>query len=194
MRTIALSLLFIAALLGTHSAHAQMATAPEPVRVRFETSLGAIVIAVDAARAPLTAASFLRYVDEGFYEDTVIHRVVAGFVVQGGGYGPDGTPRPVQAPVPNESGNGLTNLRGTVAMARTGDPHSATSQFYVNLADNAALDPQPSRWGYAVFGRVVEGMEVLERIGTVATRVHPALGPDFPEQPIRILRAERVRP
>ncbi len=194
MRTITLPLLFVSALLGTHSARGQEAAVPEPVRVRIETSLGAIVIALDVARAPLTSASFLRYVDEGFYEDTIIHRVVAGFVVQGGGYGPDGTPRPVRAPVPNESGNGLTNLRGTVAMARTGDPHSATSQFYVNLADNAALDPQPSRWGYAVFGRVVEGMEVLERIGTVATRVHPALGPDFPEQPIRILRAERVRP
>jgi cyclophilin family peptidyl-prolyl cis-trans isomerase len=194
MRTLALPLMFVAALLGTHSALAQQAADPEPVRVRIETSLGAFVIAVDVARAPLTAASFLRYVDEGFYEDTVIHRVVPGFVVQGGGYGPDGTPRPVRTPVPNESGNGLTNLRGTVAMARTGDPHSATSQFYVNLADNAALDPQPSRWGYAVFGRVVEGMDVLERIGTVATRVHPALGPDFPEQTIRILRAERVRP
>jgi cyclophilin family peptidyl-prolyl cis-trans isomerase len=194
MRAITLPLLLVAALLGTHSAHAQQAVAPEPVRVRIETSLGAFVIAVDAARAPLTVASFLRYLDEGFYEDTVIHRVVPGFVVQGGGYGPDGMPRPVATPVPNESGNGLTNLRGTVAMARTGDPHSATSQFYVNLADNAALDPQPSRWGYAVFGRVIEGMDVLERIGTVPTRVHPALGPDFPEQPIRILRAERMRP
>lgn len=194
MRAIALPLLLLSALLGAHAAQAQQATAPEPVRVRIETSLGAIVIEVDAARAPLTATSFLRYLDAGFYEDTVIHRVVPGFVVQGGGYGPDGSPRPVGAPTPNESGNGLSNLRGTVAMARTGDPHSATSQFYVNLADNAALDPQPSRWGYTVFGRVVEGMDVVERIGTVATRVHPALGPDFPEQPIRILRAERVRP
>jgi cyclophilin family peptidyl-prolyl cis-trans isomerase len=194
MRTIAVTLLLAAAMLGGRPAHAQEAVALEPVRVRVETSLGPFVMELDAARAPLTVASFLRYLERGFYEDTVMHRVVPGFVVQGGGYGPDGTPRAVAAPVPNESGNGLSNLRGTVAMARTGDPHSATSQFYVNLADNPALDPQPSRWGYAVFGRVVEGMEVLERIGTVATRVHPQLGPDFPEQPVRILRAERLRP
>jgi cyclophilin family peptidyl-prolyl cis-trans isomerase len=112
--------------------------------------------------------------------------------VQGGGYALDGAAKPVRAPVPNESGNGLSNLRGSVALARTGDPHSGTSQFYVNLADNRALDPQPSRWGYAVFGRVVEGMDVIERMATVATATHPALGPDFPIEAIRIERSERL--
>ncbi len=143
-----------------------------PQRVRFETTLGAFTVEVDPARAPLTAAEFpavrprpaLRRHDlpPG---DRQLRRSRAV------GYLPDGTEKPVRAGVPNESGNGLSNRRGTVAMARTGDPHSGTSQFYVNVADNIALDPSPSRWGYAVFGRVVEGMDVVDRIASVATGV-----------------------
>ena len=119
--------------------------------------------------ARLTSASFLQYVRDGHYDGTIFHRVIGNFVVQGGGYLPDGTEKPVRAGVPNESGNGLSNRRGTVAVARTENPHSGTSQFYLNVANNIALDPSPSRWGYAVFGRVVEGMDVVDRIASVAT-------------------------
>ena len=145
------------------------AGAAETARLRIETSAGNFVVQLEPERAPLTVANFLRYAREGYYEGTIFHRVVNGFVIQGGGYTADLAPKPAQAGVPNESGNGLNNHRGTIAMARTGDPHSADSQFYINLADNVALDPKPTRWGYAVFGTVVEGMEVVDDIGHRAT-------------------------
>lgn len=141
-------------------------------RVRCETTLGAFVIDLDEELAPVTVANFLTYVDEGFYDGdddlgaTVFHRVIDGFVVQGGGYTVDGSQKATHDPIVNESGNGLENLRGTVAMARTSDPDSATSQFYVNLVDNGFLDDPP---GYAVFGEVVEGMEVFDAMAGVAT-------------------------
>lgn len=161
-------------------------------RVRFETTLGAFTVEVDPVRAPLTAANFLQYARDQHYDGTMFHRVIGNFVVQGGGYLPDGTEKPVRGGVPNESGNGLSNRRGTVALARTGDPHSGTSQFYVNLTDNIALDPSPARWGYAVFGRVVEGMEVVDRIASVATGSNAALGEDVPLQPVVITTARVV--
>ena len=137
--------------------------------MRVETNLGSFVIALDTDRAPLTAANFLEYVRAGHYNGTIFHRVIANFVAQGGGYDEKSSrSRPAQG-VPNESGNGLSNRRGTVGLARTGDPHSGNAQFYINLGDNAALDPQPSRWGYAVFGHVIEGMNVVDDIGAVAT-------------------------
>jgi cyclophilin family peptidyl-prolyl cis-trans isomerase len=161
-------------------------------RVRFETTLGAFTVEVDPVRAPLTAASFLQYVRDLHYDGTIFHRVIGNFVIQGGGYLPDGAEKPVRGGVPNESGNGLSNRRGTVALARTGDPHSGTSQFYVNVADNIALDPSPARWGYAVFGRVVEGMDVIDRIASVATGSSGPFQEDAPLQPIVISTARIV--
>jgi cyclophilin family peptidyl-prolyl cis-trans isomerase len=168
-------------------------TAPAGVqRVRFETTLGAFMVEVDPARAPLTSVSFLQYVRDLHYDGTIFHRVVGNFVIQGGGYLPDGAEKPVRGGVPNESGNGLSNRRGTVALARTGDPHSGTSQFYVNVTDNIALDPSPTRWGYAVFGRVVEGMDVVERIASVATGSSGSFQEDAPLQPVVISTARIV--
>lgn len=157
----------------------------EAVRVRIETSAGNFVVQLDADRAPLTVANFLSYARNGFYEGTIFHRVVAGFVIQGGGYTSDLALKPVQAGIPNESGNGLSNHRGSIAMARTADPHSADSQFYVNLADNLTLDPKPTRWGYAVFGAVVEGMEVVDDIGHRATTTRGSMQ-DVPKEPVVI--------
>lgn len=143
--------------------------AAEQPRVRMETSMGTIIIEVDTDRAPLTAANFLQYVKDGFYTGTIIHRVENNFVLQGGGYDAQLKPKQGRAPVANEAGNGLSNVRGTVGLARTGNPHSGTSQFYVNISDNEVLNPNPARWGYAVFGRVVEGLEVVDRIGQQPT-------------------------
>src|SRR5690606_1643301 len=137
----------LCALLASAAAVAQHNT-----RVRVTTNVGSFVIELDAGRAPLTVAHFLQYVEEGHFAGTVFHRVVQGFVAQGGGYTEDLELKPAERTVPNESGNGLSNLRGTVGIARTSDPHSGTTQFYINLADNLDLNPRPTRWGYAVFG------------------------------------------
>jgi cyclophilin family peptidyl-prolyl cis-trans isomerase len=158
---------------------------PHP-RVRVDTSLGSFVIELDPERAPLSVANFLEYVKAGQYTDTVFHRVIGTFVIQGGGFDTNYVEKAVRAGVPNESGNGLSNRRGTVGVARTGDAHSGTAQFYVNLGDNAALDPQPSRWGYAVFGQVVDGMKVVDDIGAVATGSVGPFEKDAPLQPIVI--------
>lgn len=157
---------------------------PATQRVRFETTAGDFVVELNAARAPLTVANFLRYVRTGHYDGTVFHRVITGFVVQGGGYDTQYHERPTQAPVPNESGSGLGNRRGSIAMARMEDPHSAAAQFYINLADNAPLDPLPSRWGYAVFGQVTEGMEVVEAIAHVPTGAAGPFPADAPLTPV----------
>ena len=162
---------------------------PLTPRVRVETTAGTFVIEVDAVRAPLTAENFLRYVRDGFYDGTVLHRVVAGFVVQGGGFDRAYAVKPTRAPIPNESGNGLSNRRGAVGLARGDSPHSGTSQFYVNLADNLGLNPLPTRWGYAVFGAVVEGMDVVDRIAHVATGTVGPFGEDAPLVPIAVVRA-----
>lgn len=168
------------------------AAATAAPRVRFETSLGAFTVEVDAARAPLTAANFLQYVRDRHYDGTTFHRVIGTFVVQGGGYLPDGTEKPVRAGIPNESGNGLSNRRGTLALARTEEPHSGNAQFYVNVGENIALDPSPSRWGYAVFGRVVEGMEVVDRIASVATGARAGFPEDAPIETVLIQSAQVV--
>jgi cyclophilin family peptidyl-prolyl cis-trans isomerase len=167
------------------------ATSAAP-QVQVVTSMGSFTIELNAERAPLTAAHFLKYVDQGHYSGTIIHRVVANFVIQGGGF--DGNFKPVPAPVKvvNESGNGLTNQRGTVGMARSQEPHSSDAQFYVNLYDNEALDPNKTRWGYAVFGKVVQGMEVVDRIGNVSTGARGPFKEDAPLQPVVIERIERV--
>jgi peptidyl-prolyl cis-trans isomerase A (cyclophilin A) len=159
-------------------------------RVRVNTTLGSFVIELDAERAPLTAKHFLEIVRSGHFNGTIFHRVVAGFLAQGGGYDPKLQLKPAPATVVNESGNGLSNTRGTVGMARTGDPHSADAQFYVNLVDNTMLDPQPSRWGYTVFGRVVEGMTTVDEIGNVGTGGGGELKEHVPLKAIVIENAE----
>jgi peptidyl-prolyl cis-trans isomerase A (cyclophilin A) len=158
--------------------------------VKVTTDMGSFTIQLEQDRAPLTVANFLRYVNEGFYSNTLFHRVVGGFVVQGGGHSAaDMKPKPTHEPVFNESGNGLQNKRGTVGMARSGSPHSGNAQFYINLADNPELDPLPTRWGYAVFGRVIDGMDVLDKIGVVATG---AMGPFKSEAPLKPIVIQKV--
>jgi cyclophilin family peptidyl-prolyl cis-trans isomerase len=163
---------------------------PGRLLVRFDTTMGAFTIALDTERAPLSAANLARYAADGHYDGTIFHRVVDGFVVQGGGYTVDGTEKPARDPIPNESGNGLTNRRGTVALARGPDPHSAAAEFYVNLADNINLDPRPDRWGFAVVGTVVQGMDVIDRIGSVRTGARGPFAQETPLEPVVIRRAE----
>jgi peptidyl-prolyl cis-trans isomerase A (cyclophilin A) len=160
---------FIAAFAFVFAASGTMAASP---RVEIKTNLGNIVIEVDADKAPKTAANFLQYVKDGYYDGTVFHRVIASFMIQGGGFDRDMRQRTPRPAIENEARNGLKNLTGTVAMARTSAPHSATSQFFINLADNGFLDfrsPDPQGWGYCVFGKVVEGMAVVEKIAAVET-------------------------
>lgn len=155
-----------AALLATAGASADIA---HPL-VELQTTEGRIVLELDTRRAPLTVANFLALARAGKLDGTMFHRVVRDFVIQAGGYDAKYEVREDDtATVANESGNGLSNRRGTIAMARTEDPHSAASQFYINLADNGQLDPRPDRWGYAVFGKVVEGMDVVDGIGNLPT-------------------------
>jgi cyclophilin family peptidyl-prolyl cis-trans isomerase len=163
----------------------------EAPRVRIETNAGAFMVELDQDRAPLTVSNFLQYVRDGFYENTIFHRVVNGFVIQGGGYTQDLVAKPGRSPIPNESGNGLGNHRGTIAMARTAHPHSADAQFYINLADNVTLDPKPTRWGYAVFGRVVEGLNVVDDIGHRATTMKGGMQ-DVPADAVIIQRVTVV--
>jgi cyclophilin family peptidyl-prolyl cis-trans isomerase len=160
-------------------------------QVRVVTSMGNFIIELNAERAPLTVPHFLKYVDQGHYTGTIFHRVIANFVIQGGGFDKDYKPTPAPTRVVNESGNGLTNVRGTVGMARGAEPHGSDVQFYVNLYDNEALDPNQTRWGYAVFGKVVQGMDVVDKIGNVATNAHGVFK-DTPVEPVIIERIERV--
>ncbi len=158
-------------------------------RVRLQTTQGTIVVEVDTRQAPATAANFLRYVKDGFYDGTVFHRVIDGFMIQGGGYTPDIRQKPTRAPIRLETSPALRNRRGTLAMARTADPDSATAQFFINVVDNPNLDaPRPDGHGYAVFGRVVAGMDVVDRIKAVPTT---SQGPyqNVPAQPVIIEKA-----
>ena len=159
--------------------------------VRFETSLGAFTIELFDADAPITVENFLKYVDDGHFDGTVFHRVIPGFVIQGGGMDADLHQKPTRAPIANEAKNGRRNLRGALSMARTNDINSATSQFFVNLVDNDFLDHRPGSYGYAVFGQVVEGMDVVDRIAAVKTgsrRGHD----DVPLEPVVVTRAGRI--
>jgi peptidyl-prolyl cis-trans isomerase A (cyclophilin A) len=162
--------------------------------VRVTTDMGSFVVELQPDRSPLTVANFLRYVNEGFYSGTLFHRVVSGFVVQGGGHAAtDSKMKSTHEPVVNESGNGLQNKRGTVGMARSGSPHSGNAQFYINIADNSELDPLPTRWGYAVFGRVVEGMDVLDKMAVVATGQMGPFKSEAPLKPIVIQKVELLK-
>jgi peptidyl-prolyl cis-trans isomerase A (cyclophilin A) len=165
--------------------------APSP-QVQVFTSMGNFTIELNSERAPLTVAHFLRYVDSGEYTNSIFHRVIASFLIQGGGFDTDYKAKPTPYKVFNEAGNGLSNQRGTVGMARTGEPHGADSQFYVNLYDNAALDPNQSRWGYAVFGKIVQGMDVVDKIGNVSTGKVGPFKEDAPLQQVVIQKIERV--
>ncbi len=159
-------------------------------QVQFFTNLGPFVMELDRERAPFTVDNFLSYVRQGHYTGTIFHRVIHGFVAQGGGFTTDFAVKPVGQSVVNESGNGLSNLRGTVGLARQNSPHSGTSQFYVNLADNMDLNPRPTRWGYAVFGRIIEGMDVIDEIGQKPTGAGGEFARDVPLETIVIERAE----
>jgi peptidyl-prolyl cis-trans isomerase A (cyclophilin A) len=160
--------------------------------VRFETTLGAFTIDLFDTDAPATVQNFLEYVDAGHFDGTVFHRIIPGFMVQGGGMTEDMKPKPTREPVKNEASNGLKNRRGTLSMARTNDPHSATSQFFINLVDNAFLDPSPrSGAGYAVFGCVTEGMSVVDEMAKVKTG-RRGMHDDVPVEPIKVISAKRV--
>jgi cyclophilin family peptidyl-prolyl cis-trans isomerase len=160
--------------------------------IRFETSHGGFTIELFEKDAPLTVANFLQYVDDGFFDGTIFHRIVPGFVIQGGGLTPDFEQKKTRAPVKNEADNGQMNLRGSLSMARTNAPHSATSQFFVNLKDNDFLDYRPGNHGYAVFGRVTDGIEVIDRIAAVSTGTRHGHS-DAPKEDVIITSARRVQ-
>lgn len=168
---------------------------PNPQMV-LDTSEGVIIIELFAEEAPASVANIIRYVEDGFYADTIFHRVIHRFMIQGGGFGQDMVRKEVREPIPNEADNGLSNTRGTVALARTKDPHSATAQFFINTVNNDNLDHRgktEDRWGYCVFGRVVEGMSVVDRISRTRTRVLRDFK-DVPMLPIVIERASIRHP
>ena len=169
---------------------------PAHPHIEIQTSLGAIKLELDGRQAPLTVAHILELIDSGFYDGTVFHRVIPGFMAQGGGFTPGLKLKETKATIPNESGNGLSNLRGTIAMARTGDPHSADSQFFINVADNDRLDPTKDvmrgRWGYTVFGVVIEGMEVVDEIVNSRSGPGGQFAKDVPIVPVIIKTISRV--
>ncbi len=162
--------------------------------IKLTTNHGVITLELDAEKAPKTVANFLAYVESGHYDGTVFHRVINGFMIQGGGMGVGLKEKPTQAPIENEAGNGLKNDHGSVAMARTSDPHSATAQFFINLADNDFLNhraPSGQGWGYCVFGRVVDGMDVVDQIKGVKTG-NKGFHQDVPVEDVVIEKAEVV--
>ncbi len=164
--------------------------------VEVETNMGKIVIELDQAAAPKTVANFMKYVSSGFYNGTIFHRVIDGFMVQGGGFNKAMSERPTQGNVENEAKNELKNLRGTIAMARRGEPHSASAQFFINLKDNDFLnyvsDKSPQTWGYAVFGKVTSGMEIVDKIAKVPTETK-GMFENVPKEAVSILSV-KVKP
>ena len=180
-------------------------TAPDVAFVAVTTSAGSFTLQLDGKAAPLTVAHFLKNVDSGFYVGTVFHRIIPGFMIQGGGYDEDFNLRETSESIPNESGNGLANRRSTIAMARTQDPHSAGTQFYINVVDNVADDPNTAnldaakhatrgRWGYTVFGYVIEGMDVVDLIAQYETEPNGPGGAPAPIIPVIIENMTRVSP
>ena len=161
--------------------------------IRFETTLGSFTVELFDKEAPISARNFLDYAEAGHFDGTVFHRVIPGFVVQGGGLTADMKQKATRAPIKNEADNGLKNRRGTLSMARTNDPHSATSQFFINLVDNAFLDPGRGGAGYAVFGHVVEGMDVVDKMAAMKTG-NKGGHQDVPVTPIEVKSARRVTP
>jgi cyclophilin family peptidyl-prolyl cis-trans isomerase len=159
--------------------------------VRFETSLGSFTLELDAEKAPVSSENFLSYVDEGFFDGLIFHRVIPGFMIQGGGMLPDMSQKKNKPPIRNEATNGLKNDRGTIAMARTNDIHSATSQFFINLSDNDFLNHAPGNYGYAVFGKVIDGMDTIDRIAKERTGRRKGHD-DVPATDVVITSAKRV--
>jgi peptidyl-prolyl cis-trans isomerase B (cyclophilin B) len=160
--------------------------------VKLHTNFGTIVLELDAAKAPETVKNFLAYVEAGHYDNTIFHRVIDGFMIQGGGFEPGMSQKPTNAPIQNEAANGLKNDRYTIAMARTGDPHSATAQFFINVKDNTFLNhtaPSGQGWGYCVFGKVIEGMDVVDKIKGVKTG-SKGFHQDVPVDDVIIQKAE----
>lgn len=167
---------------------------PDHAYVEIETSEGSIILELKGKQAPITVGHVLGLVDSGFYDGTIFHRVIPGFMIQGGGHTPDLTLKEGDDTIPNESGNGMSNVRGTIAMARTGDPHSANSQFFINVADNVRLDPNKKlfggTWGYTVFGQVIQGMDVVDKIVAVTT-VNRGTMQNVPQVPVVIKEMSR---
>ena len=158
--------------------------------ITMKTNHGDILIELDEEKAPNTSANFLQYVNDGFYDGTIFHRVIGNFMIQGGGFEPEMQQKSTREPVENEAKNGLSNLTGTIAMARTADPHSATAQFFINVADNKFLDyPGQDGWGYCVFGKVVEGMDVVNKIKSVDTTIRMG-HQDVPHEDVIIEKVE----
>ncbi|MDR1424650.1 MAG: peptidyl-prolyl cis-trans isomerase [Azoarcus sp.] len=199
IRYLLASLAFGLCILSAHAANPQPASrnaatpAPVPVvkpLVKLQTSKGDIVLELNIELAPVSTANFLQYVRDGHYDGTIFHRVIDGFMVQGGGMDQNLNEKQPRAPIENEAGNGLKNEAGTVAMARTSAPHSATAQFFINVADNAFLDyPGQDGWGYAVFGRVVKGMDVVREIAKARTK-NAGMHSDVPVEPVTIESAQ----
>jgi cyclophilin family peptidyl-prolyl cis-trans isomerase len=192
-----LSLAVVAVLaLGSVSLAAAQAPAPAAKpnpRVTLDTSKGKIVVELFPDKAPLTVANFLQYVKSGFYDGVIFHRVIPDFMVQTGGFTPGMEQKPTKGQITNESDNGLRNERGTLAMARLSAPHTASSQFFINLKDNRSLDHSPRGWGYTVFGKVVEGMEVVDAVATVRTTTKGPHG-NVPVEAVTIKKASVVAP
>ncbi|MHB8743149.1 MAG: peptidylprolyl isomerase [Sulfuricaulis sp.] len=187
-------LLVLACLLSPAVVAASPVQSDHPL-IRISTSLGVIEVALDAKHAPRTVQNFMHYVATGFYRDTIFHRVIPGFMIQGGGFRHGMKEKPTGRPIRNEADNGLKNLAGTIAMARTSDPDSATAQFFINTVDNPALDHRDKTiagWGYTVFGKVIRGMNVVHKIEQVSTHT---VGPfqDVPVQDVTILKIEILK-
>jgi len=160
--------------------------------IKIETTQGTIVLELEGKRAPITVRNFLSLIDSGHFDGTIFHRVIPGFMIQGGGYTPNLKEKEPENTIPNESGNGMSNTYGTIAMARTADPHSAAAQFFINVADNSRLDPSPTSWGYAVFGYVIEGMDVVDKIALLPTGPSGRFKKDVPIVPVLIKKMSRV--
>ena len=161
--------------------------------VEMQTSMGMIVIELDSEKAPISVKNFLQYAKDGYYNGTIFHRVIDGFMIQGGGFTKDMGEKPTGTQIPNEAKNGLKNTRGTIAMARRAEPHSATAQFFINHKDNSALDyPSRDGWGYAVFGKVTQGLEVVDKIAKVRTG-NRGMFQDVPVEPV-VIQSVKVTP
>jgi peptidyl-prolyl cis-trans isomerase B (cyclophilin B) len=193
MRTLMLSMMLF--LTSTFSFATENTMSDTQTKVKLTTTLGEIIIQLNAAKAPVSSANFLTYVNEGFYNGTIFHRVIPDFMAQGGGFDTSFNQKAVHAPIKNEADNGLTNRRGTLTMARTNDPNSATAQFFINYKDNSFLNhtsPTASGWGYAVFGEVIEGMDVVDAMAKQATGNRGG-HQDVPKTDIVIEKAEVVK-